>query len=98
MGDEHELTHRDEWAIQCMQRQLLVLEDEAARAADPRAWLALGPPPPTHPPPPRPLAAKDPLLPGPPPRNPPPRRRPGRLRGPGPPGGGRCRSRHPRCG
>jgi CO dehydrogenase maturation factor len=41
MGDEHELTHRDEWAIQCMQRQLLVLEDEAARAADPRAWLAL---------------------------------------------------------
>jgi CO dehydrogenase maturation factor len=41
MGDERELTRRDEWAIQCMQRQLLVLGDEASRAADPRSWLAL---------------------------------------------------------
>lgn len=41
MGDPHELTRRDEWAIQCMQRQLVVLDDLAARADDPRAWLAL---------------------------------------------------------
>ncbi|HEX2047446.1 MAG TPA: hypothetical protein VHF27_06760 [Acidimicrobiales bacterium] len=41
MGDSHELTRRDEWAIQCMQRQLVVLDDLAGRAADPRAWLAL---------------------------------------------------------
>ena len=41
MGDSHELTKRDEWAIQCMQRQLAVLDDLAARAADPRGWLAL---------------------------------------------------------
>ena len=41
MGEPLELTKRDEWAIQCMQRQLVVLDDLAARAADPRGWLAL---------------------------------------------------------
>jgi CO dehydrogenase maturation factor len=41
MVDPPEVTQRDEWAIQCMQRQLVVLDDEAARAGDPRAWLAL---------------------------------------------------------
>jgi len=40
MGDR-EVTARDEWAIQCMERQLVVLDEEASRAADPRAWLAL---------------------------------------------------------
>ncbi|HET7720209.1 MAG TPA: cob(I)yrinic acid a,c-diamide adenosyltransferase [Acidimicrobiales bacterium] len=37
----HELTKRDEWAIQCMERQLVVMDDLAARAGDTRAWLAL---------------------------------------------------------
>ena len=41
MSPARELTKRDEWAIQCMQRQLVVLDDLAARAADPRAWLAV---------------------------------------------------------
>jgi CO dehydrogenase maturation factor len=41
VGDERKLTARDEWAIQCMQRQVAVLEDLAGRAADTRAWLAL---------------------------------------------------------
>ncbi len=36
-----ELTKRDEWAIQCMERQLAVLDDLAARADDTRWWLAL---------------------------------------------------------
>ena len=40
MGEPRELTARDEWAIQCMARQRAVLDDEAARAGDPRAWLA----------------------------------------------------------
>ena len=38
---ERELTKRDEWAIQCMERQLVVMDDLAARAGDTRAWLAL---------------------------------------------------------
>jgi CO dehydrogenase maturation factor len=41
VGDARELTKRDEWAIQCMQRQLGVLDDLASRATDARAWLAL---------------------------------------------------------
>jgi CO dehydrogenase maturation factor len=41
VGETRELTRRDEWAIQCMDRQLLVLEDLAARATDVPAWLAL---------------------------------------------------------
>jgi CO dehydrogenase maturation factor len=41
VGDSQELTRRDEWAIQCMQRQVVVLDDVAARAASPAAWLAL---------------------------------------------------------
>lgn len=41
MGDAPGLTKRDEWAIQCMQRQLVVLDDVVARASDTRAWLAL---------------------------------------------------------
>jgi len=41
VGEQRELTSRDEWAIQCMDRQLLVLDDEAGRADDTRAWLAL---------------------------------------------------------
>ena len=41
MGEPRELTQRDEWAIQCMQRQIAVLGDEAARATDVPAWLAL---------------------------------------------------------
>ena len=41
MGEPRELTRRDDWAIQCMQRQLVVLDDLAARASDPPAWLAL---------------------------------------------------------
>jgi CO dehydrogenase maturation factor len=41
MGDGYELTKRDEWAIQCMERQLVVMDDLAARAGDVRAWLAL---------------------------------------------------------
>ena len=41
MGEARELTKRDEWAIQCMERQLVVLDDLAARASDARAWLAL---------------------------------------------------------
>jgi CO dehydrogenase maturation factor len=35
------LTKRDEWAIQCMERQLLVMDDLATRAADAAAWLAV---------------------------------------------------------
>jgi CO dehydrogenase maturation factor len=38
---ERELTKRDEWAIQCMERQLVVMDDLVARAGDVRAWLAL---------------------------------------------------------
>ncbi|HVL07454.1 MAG TPA: AAA family ATPase [Acidimicrobiales bacterium] len=41
MGDGYDLTHRDEWAVQCMERQLVVMDDLAARAGDARAWLAL---------------------------------------------------------
>jgi len=41
MGEGHDLTRRDEWAVQCMERQLVVMEDLAARAADVPAWLAL---------------------------------------------------------
>lgn len=41
MAEPGELTKRDEWAIGCMGRQLVVLDDLAARASDPRAWLAL---------------------------------------------------------
>ena len=41
MAEPGELTKRDEWAIQCMQRQLVVLDDLAGRAADPRGWLAI---------------------------------------------------------
>jgi CO dehydrogenase maturation factor len=41
MVPARELTRRDEWAVQCMQRQLLVLDDLAGRAGDPRAWLAV---------------------------------------------------------
>jgi CO dehydrogenase maturation factor len=41
MGDGYELTRRDEWAIQCMERQLVVMDDLAARAGDLAAWLAL---------------------------------------------------------
>ncbi|MGH9263786.1 MAG: hypothetical protein ACRD1D_03755 [Acidimicrobiales bacterium] len=41
MGEPRELTRREDWAIQCMQRQLVVLDDLAARASDPPAWLAL---------------------------------------------------------
>jgi len=41
VGEPQELTRREEWAIQCMERQLAVLDDLAARASDPRAWLAL---------------------------------------------------------
>ena len=41
MGDGYDLTKRDQWAIQCMERQLLVMDDLAGRAGDTRAWLAL---------------------------------------------------------
>ena len=41
MGDGYELTRRDEWALQCMERQLVVMDDLAARAGSPAAWLAL---------------------------------------------------------
>ena len=41
MGEGYEVTSRDEWAIQCMERQLVVMDDLAARAADLSAWLAL---------------------------------------------------------
>ncbi|MGI8984374.1 MAG: hypothetical protein ACR2HM_07565 [Acidimicrobiales bacterium] len=41
MGDAYELTRRDEWAIQCMERQLVVMDDLVARAAGAAAWLAL---------------------------------------------------------
>lgn len=41
MGEPRELTRREDWAVQCMQRQLVVLDDLAARASDPPAWLAL---------------------------------------------------------
>jgi CO dehydrogenase maturation factor len=41
VGQTAELTRRDEWAIQCMERQRLVLDDLVGRAADPRAWLAV---------------------------------------------------------
>jgi CO dehydrogenase maturation factor len=36
-----ELTARDEWAIECMRRQVAVVDDLAARATDPRGWLAV---------------------------------------------------------
>jgi CO dehydrogenase maturation factor len=35
------LTKRDEWAIQCMERQVVVMDGLAERAADTAAWLAL---------------------------------------------------------
>lgn len=35
------LTKRDEWAIQCMERQVVVLDDLVDRATDTAAWLAL---------------------------------------------------------
>jgi CO dehydrogenase maturation factor len=41
MVEPRDLNQRDAWAIQCMQRQLAVLDDLTARADDPRAWLAL---------------------------------------------------------
>jgi CO dehydrogenase maturation factor len=41
VADPVDRTTRDEWAVQCMDRQLLVLDDLAARASDPRAWLAV---------------------------------------------------------
>jgi CO dehydrogenase maturation factor len=41
VGDLHDLTPRDQWAIQCMERRVGVLDDLAARAADTRAWLAV---------------------------------------------------------
>jgi CO dehydrogenase maturation factor len=41
MSQPRELTKRDEWAIECMQRQLVVMDDLQARASDPRAWLAV---------------------------------------------------------
>jgi CO dehydrogenase maturation factor len=41
VGDGYDRTKRDEWAIQCMERQLVVMDDLAARAGDARAWLAL---------------------------------------------------------
>lgn len=41
MGDGYELTRRDEWAIQCMERQRVVMDDLAARAGGTAAWLAL---------------------------------------------------------
>lgn len=40
-AEARELTKRDEWAIQAMERQLAVLDDLAGRANDPRAWLAV---------------------------------------------------------
>jgi len=42
VADPVDPTVRDEWAVQCMQRQLVVLDDLAARATDPRGWLAVG--------------------------------------------------------
>ncbi|MDQ6726794.1 MAG: hypothetical protein M3066_11605 [Actinomycetota bacterium] len=41
MADPVDPTLRDEWAVQCMERQLVVLDDLAARASDARAWLAV---------------------------------------------------------
>jgi CO dehydrogenase maturation factor len=41
VGETAEVTKRDEWAVQCMERQRLVLDDLVARATDPRAWLAV---------------------------------------------------------
>jgi CO dehydrogenase maturation factor len=41
MGDGYDRNRRDDWAIQCMERQLVVMDDLVARAADARAWLAL---------------------------------------------------------
>lgn len=41
VAEPAELTKRDEWAIQCMQRQIVVLDDSAACAVEPRDWLAL---------------------------------------------------------
>jgi CO dehydrogenase maturation factor len=35
------LNNRDAWAIQCMERQLVVMDDLVARATDPAAWLAI---------------------------------------------------------
>ncbi|MDQ2825594.1 MAG: hypothetical protein M3Y04_01295 [Actinomycetota bacterium] len=41
MADPVDPTVRDEWAVQCMQRQLVVLDELAARATEPRGWLAV---------------------------------------------------------
>ncbi len=41
MGDTPELNNREQWAIQCMDRQLVVLDDLTARADSTAAWLAL---------------------------------------------------------
>jgi CO dehydrogenase maturation factor len=41
MSQARELTPRDQWAIQCMERQRAVVDDLAARAGDARAWLAV---------------------------------------------------------
>ena len=41
MGEPIELNKREAWAVQCMDRQLVVMDDLAARAADTRTWLAL---------------------------------------------------------
>jgi len=41
VGEPIELNKREAWAVQCMDRQLVVMEDLVARAADIRSWLAL---------------------------------------------------------
>ncbi len=41
MGDGYDRNRRDDWAIQCMERQLVVMDDLVARAGDAPAWLAL---------------------------------------------------------
>ena len=41
MATLQDLTPRDQWAIQCMERQVGVLDDLTARATDTRAWLAV---------------------------------------------------------
>ena len=41
MGEPIELNKREDWAVQCMDRQILVLDDLAGRAGDTRAWLAV---------------------------------------------------------
>jgi CO dehydrogenase maturation factor len=41
MSEARELTTRDEWAIECMRRQMAVVDDLASAASDPRGWLAV---------------------------------------------------------